>query len=275
MKPFLVQHPVRGQFGDPRIGNLEFAGIVHAFHFGVDVAAPDGTPVYATVSGYVLLGPLHPDKVTVERLDGELLEYRHLVPSVRAGTVAVAYRTVIGRIQRGRASVHVSELHGRDYVNPLRAGGMGPYSDDTDPAVTDIAVRHAGRDVEGRVRGDVDLWRRALDAAPMPLRSPWERSVFTPALVRWRIVSDDGREAISWRTAFDVRSRLPAVPYPSVYAPETRQNRRPTRFLPLLPRARLAQLRARRRRVCAPVAATDVRGNTVTAKQPFLVANGS
>jgi murein DD-endopeptidase MepM/ murein hydrolase activator NlpD len=276
VKPFFVQHPVRGQFGDPRIGNSEFAGIVHAFHFGVDVVAPDGTPVYATVSGYVLLDPFHQDKVTVERLDGEMLEYRHLVPSVRAGTVAVAYHTVIGRIRRGWGHVHVSNLLGGDYVNPLRAGGMGPYSDDTDPAVTDIVVRHAGRDVEGPVRGDVDLVARVLDTAPMPLRAPWERSLFTPALLRWRIVADDGREAISWRTAFDVRFRLPAVPYPSVYAPGTRQNRpnRPGSYLFYLARGwRSSELADGG--YALQVAATDVRGNTVTAKQPLLVANGS
>lgn len=276
VQPFFVQHPVRGQFGDPRIGNSEFAGIVHAFHFGVDVAAPDGTPVYATVSGYVLLDPLHEDKVTVERPDGEMLEYRHLVPSVRAGTVAVAYRTVLGRIGHGWGHVHVSDLLGGDYVNPLRSGGMGPYSDDTDPAVADVLFQRGGHDVEGSVRGDVDLLARVLDAAPIPPPAPWERSVFTPALVRWRIVRDDGREAVSWRTAFDVRSRLPAVPYASVYAPETRQNRpnRPGSYLIYLARGWHSSELADGA-YALQVAATDVRGNTVAARQPFVVGGGA
>ena len=44
VKPFDEQHPVRGFFCDPRIG----AKGSKAFHFGVDVAAPDGTAVAAS-----------------------------------------------------------------------------------------------------------------------------------------------------------------------------------------------------------------------------------
>ena len=50
VKPFHRQHPVRGHFGDPRIGGQP-KGSVKTVHFGVDVSAPDGTPVYATTDG--------------------------------------------------------------------------------------------------------------------------------------------------------------------------------------------------------------------------------
>src|SRR5580765_2425787 len=43
VKPFGRQHPVRGFLNDPRIGGHGS----RAFHFGIDVAAADGTPVYA------------------------------------------------------------------------------------------------------------------------------------------------------------------------------------------------------------------------------------
>ena len=49
VKPFDEQHPVRGFFCDPRIG----AKGGKAFHFGVDVSAPDGTAVYAVEGGKV------------------------------------------------------------------------------------------------------------------------------------------------------------------------------------------------------------------------------
>ena len=48
VKPFHRQHPVRGFFGDPRIG-MTPKGMLSSFHFGIDVSCPNGTPVYATL----------------------------------------------------------------------------------------------------------------------------------------------------------------------------------------------------------------------------------
>jgi hypothetical protein len=42
LEPFDRAHPVRGYFNDPRI-----SGKSRAFHFGIDIAAANGTPVYA------------------------------------------------------------------------------------------------------------------------------------------------------------------------------------------------------------------------------------
>src|SRR5919106_1148871 len=55
VQPFHVQHPVRGFFGDPRVGEAADGHVESkTFHFGVDVSAPDGTAVYATTSGRVV-----------------------------------------------------------------------------------------------------------------------------------------------------------------------------------------------------------------------------
>src|SRR5918999_1491483 len=73
VRPFDRQHPVRGYFGDPRIHEGQ-----RSLHFGVDVSAPDGTAVYATVTGRVYV-----DGETVGILPGRdrqtAHEYWHVV----------------------------------------------------------------------------------------------------------------------------------------------------------------------------------------------------
>jgi len=69
VKPFRRRHPVRGVFGDPRI-DLASTGVKRQFHFGLDVWAPNGTPVYPTISGTIALHPLHNDVVLVDAQTG-------------------------------------------------------------------------------------------------------------------------------------------------------------------------------------------------------------
>src|SRR2546429_9856699 len=56
IKPFNAQHAIRGNFDDPRALReiVDAAGYNPlSFHSGVDIQAPDGTPVYAVESGEV------------------------------------------------------------------------------------------------------------------------------------------------------------------------------------------------------------------------------
>src|SRR6476661_10129001 len=58
VKPFDKQHPIRGFFGDPRTvylngvlsGGFEGPGFF-SFHQGIDISAPDGTPIYPVATG--------------------------------------------------------------------------------------------------------------------------------------------------------------------------------------------------------------------------------
>src|SRR3977135_4525787 len=56
-RPFNTQHPIRGMFGDPRtvyedavLAAFDSSGFF-SFRQGVDISAPDGTPVCPFVSG--------------------------------------------------------------------------------------------------------------------------------------------------------------------------------------------------------------------------------
>src|SRR5438067_5010585 len=109
VKPFGRQHPVRAYFGDPRIGLNADGSISRQFHFGVDVSAPDGTPVYATLSGRISIDSLHNDVVLIDAPGGVEFSYWHIIPTVHSGE-AVAYKTMIGRVEFPWAHVHFSEM---------------------------------------------------------------------------------------------------------------------------------------------------------------------
>ena len=109
IKPFHRQHPVRGFFGDPRIAE-DGKGVSHSFHFGIDISCPDGTPVYATLSGRVVLEAAHPETVSIIGADESVsFAYWHVIPSVSDGQTAVAFRTVVGHVAKGWAHVHFAE----------------------------------------------------------------------------------------------------------------------------------------------------------------------
>ena len=224
-KPFFRQHPVRGFFGDPRLEETFRGNNPGSFHFGVDVSAANGAPVYATISGDVVLEPERPETVAILGDDGRsVFAYWHVVPSVRNGVRAVAYRTVVGHVRKPWAHVHFAELRDGRYMNPLRPGAMGPYEDATCPSARNLRLEQSGSAVDPqRARGRVDLVVEAQDEHPLPVPAPWTDKPVTPSLITWRLTRD-GRPVMAWRTAFDVRLTLPDQPFPSVYARWTRQN---------------------------------------------------
>lgn len=273
VKPFHQQHPVRGFFGDPRIGS---AGEAHGtFHFGIDVSAPNGTAVYSPRDGVAGSNRLHTDVVIVSSGGGNALEFWHITPAVKPGSYVHAYRTVVGYIEKPWAHVHFSERVGGVYVNPLRRGALAPYVDRTRPAVRGIYVERDGRRTGTQVAGTIDLFAVAWDTTPLLVAPPWSNKPVTPALVEWRLLGDREVAATPWRVAADYRYALPTVSFTSVYAPGTRQN--------------LASVQARYRFYLARgldtrslhdgvyhvvVRVIDTRGNETTAVRKLIVANG-
>jgi Peptidase family M23 len=222
VKPFHAQHPVRGFFGDPRIAGHDDAH--GTFHFGIDVSAPNGTAVYATLDGVASIHPLHRDTVVVSAGGGVAHEYWHVVPSVRPGQRVVAFRTVVGHVEAPWRHVHFSEARDGIYVNPLRAGALAPYRDSTRPVVHRISFERAGVAAGARVAGPVDLVAEAWDETPLVVPAPWDHKPVTPALVRWRLVGARSLASARWHVAADFRAALPSVAFASVYATWTRQN---------------------------------------------------
>jgi hypothetical protein len=203
VKPFDRQHVIRGSFDDPRFGRY--------FHFGVDIAVKDGTAVYAVEPGTVFR---YSDAVAVRRPDGREFSYWHvraIVPEhsyVRAGQE-------IGVVRPGFGHVHFAEFDGTTYVNPLRRGALTPYSDTTSPVVGPIDVDMSG----GQMQATVE----AFDIPQLQPSGPWRGAIFTPEVVRWRLLAD-GVAVVPWTTAVDFRRFLQPSEYSSVYAPGTRQN---------------------------------------------------
>jgi hypothetical protein len=272
LKPFHTQHSVRGFFGDPRIGHTAH-GESRTLHFGVDISAPNGTPVYATASGSISIHPLHRDVVVITSSRGFEFSYWHVIPAVSAGQRAVAYRTLIGRIEAPWAHVHFSERRGGVYVNPLRAGALAPYIDRTRPTVHAFGFERRGTGIgRTRLRGRLDLVVEAWDTTPLAVPAPWNDRPVMPAFVRWRIAGPRMASA-GWRTAVDFRYALPASPFDAVYAPWTRQNKpwRSGRYRVLLAREWNAASLARGT-YRLEVSVTDTRGNGARRSASFTVA---
>jgi hypothetical protein len=269
--PFDRQHPVRGFFGDPRMGD----GGGDSFHTGIDVSAPDGAPVYAVAPGRVSLGgPQNVVVVTPDRNFG----YWHVVPAVANGA-HVPLHGLLGHVAAGWGHVHFAE-HTRTpapqgtYWNPLRRGALTPFADFGAPVVKRIIS-------PGSVLfGLVALAAEALDHPPIAPPPPWDAVPVTPALVRWRLLHGE-RAMFPWRVAADFRvSFQPRVVNGSdarfgrVYARGTRQNH-PGR--PGLFRYRLSRPLDTRRypdgNYRIQVDATDVRGNRGLRELPVAIDN--
>lgn len=261
LKPFDRQHPVRSFFDDPRQEGAEAA----SFHFGIDISARDGTPVYAVADGTVRL---QPDAVALVADSGDrVFSYWHVDPLV-ADRTAVTAGTPIATIKPGFGHVHFAEIHNGVYVNPLRPGALEPYVDDTSPTVVALFAAAGTRELPlDPLAGTLDLLVDCYDTPPAPLPAPpWNLTRVAPALIRWRLVPE-GAAAAPWHTAVDFRSYLaPRAKFDAVYAPWTTLNRpdRPARLVFYLAR-RWDSRRVANGRYRLQVAVFDSQGNNARA----------
>jgi hypothetical protein len=218
VKPFDRPHPIRGSFGDPRTnfhappttkGLLAGAG-TFGFHQGVDIAAPNGSRVYPVVSGVV--ERVKHEWIRVVAGDGRKFEYWHIRPVVSEGQTVQARRTLLGRIRRPSAHVHLTEYRDGQVVNPLAPGHLGPYRDVTRPIVSSIRLRRTEAGPElmpPLVRGRVVFLAEAYDTPSLHVSGAWRDLPVAPALVSWRIRPWGRKAVVREGVAFDVRSSVP------------------------------------------------------------------
>lgn len=229
VKPFKRMHPIRGAFDDPRF-HLGSEGALSAFHFGIDIAAKDGTPVYSVERGSVTA---HAADVTVTSRSGRAFGYWHIRPVVHSGQ-RVRKHQLLGYIGRGWGHVHFAESINRQYRNPLRPRALTPYIDHVAPTVGSVSLQSGGGAVDTRrVSGSVDVLAEVYDMPPRLPAPPWRVARLTPAVVWWRLQRDDGVRT-DWSVTADFHFALmPASLYPSIYAPGTYQNKanRPGHYL--------------------------------------------
>lgn len=226
VKPFDRMHAIRGTFDDPRFHvapDLTWKG---TFHFGVDISAPDGTPVYAIEPGVAVRGP---DSVSLRRPNRREFGYWHIRPVVKSGA-HVRMHQLLGYILPGWGHVHFAETVAGRYRNPLRSGALSPYREINTPVVAAISAErldgHVPQTVGTNVSGTIGLIADAYVLPSIEPPVPWNRARLVPSLVRWRLIPDNGDPPTSWRTAADLRfALLPASRYASIYAPGTYQNK--------------------------------------------------
>jgi hypothetical protein len=268
VKPFDRQHPVRGFFCDPRVGDQGGK----AFHFGIDVSAPDGTPVYAVAAGVVHLQGAQ-NVAVVEPGGTRIHGYWHLVPAVNKGQT-VKLHSLLGHVALGWGHVHFAERTGGRYRNPLRVGALEPFADFGAPVVDRVLAIRNAKPVKGALSGVVQLIAEAHDNPPISAPPPWKGIPVTPALLRWRLLHS-ATEIFPWHTVADFRAAMPAAKrYDSVYAAGTTQNHpnKPGLFRFLLSTAWDTRHHTDGT-YRVEVEAADIRGNTGKARRTFQVDN--
>ena len=223
---------MRGNFGDPRTlrGSIDAHGNNPlSFHSGIDIQASDGTPVYAIEPGEVRRTSATAIAVGTPWATASaplVFGYWHIDPVV-VDLQYVGFHQLIGYVHPGAGHVHLSERRFGRYVNPLRSGGITPYSDFQRPVIRSITVYRASTQREMQqdaVSGRVDIVVDAYDPPSIPLWSPWSGAVLSPEHVSWGGLFGGTWIPTSFHPLTVDFTGLPSLPVPDVYAPGTRQN---------------------------------------------------
>ena len=192
------------------------------FHFRIDISAADGTTVYATASRRIVVEAATPRQIAFEG-GGDVVLRRIHIPAVRNGQTAIAYGTVLGHIAPGWGHVHLAELVGGRYVNPLRRRTVADTQ--TRPARRfTFSFERDGKAIDRtKLSGASTSWRRrgTRRRCAFPASGRTSLSCRPSSGGAWC----SGRAPDAWRTAIDFSETIPAPGlFDTVYGRWTRQN---------------------------------------------------
>ena len=236
VKPFKQAHPVRANFGDPRTvfelslfdNGIQGPG-TFLFHNGIDISAPDGTPVYPVMSGTVKVTGGESVSIDTGQTPNRIFQYVHILPLVNDGDHVVASRTVLGYIAHGFGHVHLSEIRGFRIWNPLAKGGIAPYRDTKKPTVASILLRRSPTleelDPLG-ICGSISIAAEAYDTPQLKVSGSFAGFPIAPAMVTWSLRRvGNGQLIVPPTTTVNFRGTLPLeADFWNVYARGTYQN---------------------------------------------------
>jgi hypothetical protein len=211
VRPFHSEHLLRAGLNELRTGNL---------HTGVDILARDGTPVYAIQPGRARVLQRTGRDARVQVGD---FQYWHIHPLVADGQYVRAYEGVLGTILSGASHVHVSEVRGGRFLNPLRPGGrvLAPWHDTGAPVLS---------------RPRLLTGRRVLIRGFDPQASPRARHPRRPTLalagLAYRLFDRRGHPVGGLHWALRGASHLPNSDRRLIYAPGSRAGSAPCVMLP-------------------------------------------
>jgi hypothetical protein len=294
VRPFDRQHPIRGSFGDPRTvfengvlaGGFDGPGFF-SFHQGVDISAPNGTPIYPVVSGiahYLGAATLNVDSGMYQGNE-RIFQYFHIVPIVGEGQHVIAQQTVLGYVQSPYGHVHLTEINGSHAVNPLQKGHLTPYADHTRPTIRDALFENQTGLLQTPLGlcGRIEIAVNAFDTPPVAVPGAFHGLPVAPALVRWSVTHLSGAPAVAMRTAADFRATLPPNgQFYDIYAKGTYENapRFGTQQYRSMPGRYLFLLAGNFDTTSLPngvytlgIVAGDVRGNKTSFRERFSVLN--
>jgi murein DD-endopeptidase MepM/ murein hydrolase activator NlpD len=181
LRPFHRQHGLRSGLNEWRPSGM---------HVGIDIQARNRARVYAVQSGVARV--LVADGVD-ERVQVGSYVYWHVNHRVRSGQFVRAHRTVLGTLIPTARHLHLSEVRGGRYVNPLRPGGrvLKPWADTTAPVI--------GPPVLGRSTGvEVEVFDPQSYREHVGYRTP----VLAPAAVAYRASDGDEHDLSGLRFSY-------------------------------------------------------------------------